>query len=73
MKNLSDKLLIIWDERPAEKKFTIVCIVHYLKDTEWQSHIAPWARRGAIRLLPIAHQSVALTWVSISRFLLKYF
>ncbi|KLO11988.1 hypothetical protein SCHPADRAFT_921523 [Schizopora paradoxa] len=54
MKPWSDKLLEIWDSRPADKKFKLVCIVHNFRDNGWQRHITPWATRGAIRLLPIA-------------------
>lgn len=54
----SDDLLAIYDARPADKKFELVCIVHNVHDVRWQSNIREWARRGAIRLLPIASQYV---------------
>ncbi|KAJ3558614.1 hypothetical protein NM688_g815 [Phlebia brevispora] len=47
-------LLSEWDSRSSSHKFQLVCIVHNAKDTAWQVHITDWARRGAIRLLPIA-------------------
>ncbi|TFK88374.1 hypothetical protein K466DRAFT_489070 [Polyporus arcularius HHB13444] len=43
-----------WNRRDEEHKFKIVCGVHHVQDTSWQSHITYWARRDAIRLLPIA-------------------
>ncbi|KAI0750671.1 hypothetical protein C8Q80DRAFT_1100193 [Daedaleopsis nitida] len=43
-----------WDRRDEEHKFKIACIVHNVEDIGWQSDIPHWARRGAIRLLPIA-------------------
>ncbi|KAM5540566.1 hypothetical protein V8D89_005597 [Ganoderma adspersum] len=49
-----DELVMAWDQRDAEHKFKIVCIVHNVEDTRWQVHITHWARRDAIRLLPIA-------------------
>ncbi|KAL5482626.1 hypothetical protein ACEPAI_9220 [Sanghuangporus weigelae] len=55
MNRWSDELLEVWDARPADRKFKLVCIVHHFRDTRWQSHIAPWAARGAIRLLPIGY------------------
>jgi len=55
MKIWSDPLLKIWDERPADRKFKLVCIVHNFRDDMWQRYITPWAARGAIRLLPIAN------------------
>ncbi|KAG6857415.1 hypothetical protein H0H87_004777 [Tephrocybe sp. NHM501043] len=45
-------LLSIWDERPHNRKFQLVCIVH--NDVSWQPAITEWSRRGAIRLITIA-------------------
>ncbi|KAG5720101.1 putative eukaryotic translation initiation factor 5 [Termitomyces sp. T112] len=50
----SRQLLSIWDERPQNRKFTLVCIVHDVKDTSWQSAITEWSRRRAIRIVTIA-------------------
>ncbi|RPD62106.1 hypothetical protein L226DRAFT_463709 [Lentinus tigrinus ALCF2SS1-7] len=50
-----DALADAWNRRDDEHKFKIVCGVHHVKDMNWQSHIAYWARRDAIRLLPIAN------------------
>ncbi|EJC97990.1 uncharacterized protein FOMMEDRAFT_162331 [Fomitiporia mediterranea MF3/22] len=55
MPRWSDELLAIWDARPADQKFKVVCTVHHFRDTRWQKHITPWAARGAIRLLPIGY------------------
>jgi hypothetical protein len=49
-----DELLAAWDARGADQKFKLVCIVHHAGDTAWHHQIGPWARRNAIRLLPIA-------------------
>ena len=51
-----DELVMAWDRRDEKDKFKIVCIVHNVEDTRWQVHITHWARRDAIRLLPIADQ-----------------
>ena len=61
MRRWSDELLAAWDSRPADMKFKVVCIVHHFRDTAWQGHITPWAKRGAIRLLPIAYQCVSVS------------
>ncbi|KDQ54542.1 hypothetical protein JAAARDRAFT_38216 [Jaapia argillacea MUCL 33604] len=50
----ADALLEIWDARPADKKFTIVCIVHNALDTNWHRHILPFAQRSSIRLVAIS-------------------
>ncbi|KAJ6507960.1 hypothetical protein C8R47DRAFT_1236962 [Mycena vitilis] len=50
----STELLAAWDARDAAHKFQVVCIVHHAQDYPWQNQIAEWARRGAIRLLPIS-------------------
>ncbi|KAJ7126792.1 hypothetical protein C8R44DRAFT_617561 [Mycena epipterygia] len=49
-----EELLSVWDARDAEHKFILVCIVHNVNDISWQSSISEWARRGAIRILPIS-------------------
>ncbi|KAJ7707475.1 hypothetical protein B0H17DRAFT_918123 [Mycena rosella] len=49
-----EELLAAWDARDAAHKFKLACIVHNVKDEGWQSNIAEWARRGAIRILPIS-------------------
>ncbi|KAL0955048.1 hypothetical protein HGRIS_003966 [Hohenbuehelia grisea] len=48
------QLLAAWDARDSAHKFQIVCIVHHVLDKGWQGHITEWARRDAIRLLPIS-------------------
>ncbi|KAJ7678981.1 hypothetical protein DFH06DRAFT_975171 [Mycena polygramma] len=50
----STELLAAWDARDAAHKFQVVCIVHHAQDYPWQNQITEWARRGAIRLLPIS-------------------
>lgn len=50
------ELTVAWNNRAADDKFKIVCIVHNVDDVNWQRHIPYWARREAIRLLPIADQ-----------------
>ncbi|KAI0637638.1 hypothetical protein C8Q77DRAFT_1048120 [Trametes polyzona] len=47
-------LVDAWNRRAANDKFKIVCGVHNVDDMNWQRHIAYWARREALRLLPIA-------------------
>ncbi|KAI8984936.1 hypothetical protein BD414DRAFT_489771 [Trametes punicea] len=47
-------LVDAWNARREDDKFKIVCVVHNVADTNWQQHIPYWARRSAIRLLPIA-------------------
>ncbi|KAH9853389.1 hypothetical protein C2E23DRAFT_822865 [Lenzites betulinus] len=47
-------LAIAWNLRAADDKFKIVCGVHNVDDVNWQRHIPYWARRNALRLLPIA-------------------
>ncbi|KAG6902845.1 hypothetical protein C0995_010730 [Termitomyces sp. Mi166 len=50
----SEDLLSTWDERPENRKFTVVCIVHNVMDTSWQPSITEWSRRRAIRIVTIA-------------------
>lgn len=52
----NEELLAAWDARDAAHKFQVVCIVHNTADGRWQSTIAEWSRRNAIRLLPVADQ-----------------
>ncbi|KAI0766182.1 hypothetical protein BD413DRAFT_481527 [Trametes elegans] len=47
-------LVEAWNAREEHDKFKIVCGVHNVNDVNWQRHIPYWARRNAIRLLPIA-------------------
>ncbi|KAJ8519067.1 hypothetical protein ONZ45_g3952 [Pleurotus djamor] len=54
-----EQLLAAWDARDKDHKFTLVCIVHHVLDKGWQPHIADWARRGALRLLPISSHVAA--------------
>ncbi|KAF9542624.1 hypothetical protein CPC08DRAFT_439036 [Agrocybe pediades] len=54
MRNWGEELLSAWDAREADQKFQVVCIVHNIDDKLWQSMIPEWARRNAIRLLPIS-------------------
>ncbi|KAI0829271.1 hypothetical protein BC628DRAFT_1315386 [Trametes gibbosa] len=49
-----NELATAWNLRAADDKFKIVCGVHNVDDVNWQRHIPYWARRNAIRLLPIA-------------------
>ncbi|OJT10588.1 hypothetical protein TRAPUB_12887 [Trametes pubescens] len=49
-----NELSAAWNNRAADDKFKIVCVVHNVDDVNWQRHIPYWARREAIRLLPIA-------------------
>ncbi|PPR07644.1 hypothetical protein CVT24_006546 [Panaeolus cyanescens] len=58
------RLLDVWDLRPDDEKFMVVCIIHDVRDEHWQSHITEWARRGAIRFLPIS-QHVANSFKSV--------
>ncbi|PPQ75088.1 hypothetical protein CVT24_010153 [Panaeolus cyanescens] len=58
------RLLDVWDRRSDDEKFMLVCIVHNVRDEHWQPQITEWARRGAIRLLPIS-QHVAHSFQSL--------
>lgn len=58
MRHWNEELLLAWDQRDADHKFEVVCIVHDALDTIWQSFIPEWSRRNAIRLLPISAQYV---------------
>ncbi|KAF9031612.1 hypothetical protein BJ165DRAFT_1518719 [Panaeolus papilionaceus] len=58
------RLLAAWDKRREDEKFMVVCIVHNVQDTHWQTQITDWARRGAIRFLPIS-QHVANSFRTI--------
>ncbi|KAI0366212.1 hypothetical protein BV20DRAFT_952667 [Pilatotrama ljubarskyi] len=49
-----NELIEAWNARDADDKFKIVCGVHNVDDVNWQRHVPYWARRNAIRLLPIA-------------------
>ncbi|KAJ7031326.1 hypothetical protein C8F04DRAFT_960524 [Mycena alexandri] len=54
-----EELLAAWDARDAAHKFKLVCIVHHVNDTPWQTIITPWAQRNAIRILPISEHVAA--------------
>ncbi|KAG8929800.1 hypothetical protein FRC01_003756 [Tulasnella sp. 417] len=54
MDNLGPDLLKAWDERPLDKKFMLVCIVHNGHTTDWFGDIAEWSRRSAFRVVPIS-------------------
>ncbi|PPQ76793.1 hypothetical protein CVT24_011336 [Panaeolus cyanescens] len=58
------RLLDVWDRRSDDEKFMLVCIIHNVRDEHWQPHITEWARRGAIRFLPIS-QHVADSFKSL--------
>ena len=56
------ELLAAWDARDDNHKFELVCIPHHQGGTElggWHDDITPWARRNAIRIIPIAEQCVS--------------
>ncbi|KAI0699808.1 hypothetical protein BC835DRAFT_1267341 [Cytidiella melzeri] len=50
---LHHELLVIWDERPEDQKFSVVCMIHNTEDLRWQAHIPEWSRRGALRLVTL--------------------
>ncbi|KAJ7773484.1 hypothetical protein B0H16DRAFT_1304851 [Mycena metata] len=54
-----EELLAAWDARDSANKFKLVCIVHNVNDTPWQTIITPWAQRDAIRILPISEHVAA--------------
>ncbi|KIO19614.1 hypothetical protein M407DRAFT_11307 [Tulasnella calospora MUT 4182] len=57
---LGPDLLRAWDERPVDKKFTLVCGTHNGRDGAWASkNLAEWSKRGALRLLTISDQFLA--------------
>ncbi|KIO19386.1 hypothetical protein M407DRAFT_30961 [Tulasnella calospora MUT 4182] len=52
---LGPDLLKAWDERPVDKKFTLVCGTRNGRDGAWASkNLAEWSKRGALRLLTIS-------------------
>ena len=53
-------LLKAWDARDEAHKFELVCIVHNVVDTYWQTAIPEWSRRNAIRFLPISEKYILL-------------
>ncbi|KAG8901341.1 hypothetical protein FRC00_007754 [Tulasnella sp. 408] len=55
---LGPDLLKAWDERPADKKFMLVCGVHNGHTTGWFKHISKWSRRGSFRVMPISDHVV---------------
>lgn len=56
MQHLHNRLLEIWDERPEDQKFNLVCMVHNTEDLAWQAFIPEWSRRGALRLVTLGDQ-----------------
>ncbi|KAF9533596.1 hypothetical protein CPB83DRAFT_845535 [Crepidotus variabilis] len=57
----SEKLLPVWDARPKDKRFTIVCIAHHIKDERTYVKVEEWASRGALRYLTLSeHVSKAM-------------
>ncbi|CDO74195.1 hypothetical protein BN946_scf185043.g247 [Trametes cinnabarina] len=54
MNHYQSALVDAWGSRRDDDKFKIACVVHNVDDLRWQRHIPFWARRNAIRLLPIA-------------------
>ncbi|KAG8908193.1 hypothetical protein FRB99_008736 [Tulasnella sp. 403] len=55
----NESIDLIWDMRPADKKFQVVCIVHNGLDTTWFGELREWTRRGAMRFLPISEHVAA--------------
>ncbi|KAF7966600.1 hypothetical protein HWV62_37785 [Athelia sp. TMB] len=51
-------MVAAWDARDDAHKFTVVAIVHHAQNEGWEEAFAPFARRGALRLLPISDQSL---------------
>jgi hypothetical protein len=52
----SDRLLEIWEMRPPDQKFQILCVVHHVAGTEWLKLMYEWVRRGVIRIVTISEQ-----------------
>lgn len=53
----SHHLYRAWLARPADRKFSLVCIVHNAGDDQWvQKYSADWVREGALRIMPISSQ-----------------
>ncbi|KAI0092484.1 hypothetical protein BDY19DRAFT_883745 [Irpex rosettiformis] len=50
---LHSELLAIWNERPEDQKFKLVCMVHNTEDLAWQAFIPEWSRRGVLRLVTL--------------------
>ncbi|KAG8932686.1 hypothetical protein FRC01_012735, partial [Tulasnella sp. 417] len=52
---LGPELLRVWDKRPRDKKFMLVCGVHNGADAFWaHEHLTDWAKRGTLSLLTIS-------------------
>ncbi|KAG8851530.1 hypothetical protein FRB96_009203 [Tulasnella sp. 330] len=51
------ELLNTWDERPIEKRFTLVCIAHSRGPMEWFHILGHWAQRGALRLVTTSNHA----------------
>jgi hypothetical protein len=57
MEHFSDALWQQYLARPADDKFTLVCIVHNAFAVEWLTNWgADWVREGALRIMPISDQ-----------------
>ncbi|KAG8950211.1 hypothetical protein FRC04_007845 [Tulasnella sp. 424] len=57
----SQQLLDAWDARPANKKFTVACIIHEVSDRRSFTFLHEWTIRGAVRYLTLAeHVSFSL-------------
>jgi hypothetical protein len=54
MRHWNDALLAAWDARDSAHKFQVVCLIHHVFDSAWQSSITEWSRRNAIRFLTIS-------------------
>jgi hypothetical protein len=57
MEYFSDKLWKLWTARPADRKFSLVCIVHNAGDAGWlEKYTGDWVRVGAFSMMPISPQ-----------------
>jgi len=57
MEHFSEDLWKQYLARPADDKFTLVCIVHNAFAVEWLvKYGADWVKEGALRIMPISDQ-----------------
>ncbi|KAL7414568.1 hypothetical protein BDY24DRAFT_440530 [Mrakia frigida] len=55
MEYYSDSLWKIWQSRPDDRKFSLVCIVHNSGDFGWaEKYSGDWARTDSLRIMPIS-------------------
>ncbi|KAL7415150.1 hypothetical protein BDY24DRAFT_383883 [Mrakia frigida] len=55
MDYFSEALWKIWEARPADRKFSLVCIPHDTRNRDWiKNWSAPWVKANALKILTIS-------------------